>query len=174
MRIGPDCSTRQRARRTGDFPDPSAPTKRTARPRHGSSRVHPDHLLQPPREHLAQDELESGRCFRKRAARHGPRPWLAVATRDVVHGFAKSKSGCLLRHEAPVGELVDFVSEDRLAASPDGTEFTPQRWSTLVGDYRDFGSRRAPTRGVGRWHPAAGDFTYIELKLIELEFNGGW
>lgn len=71
------------------------------------------------------------------------------------------------------GELVDFVSDDRLAASPDGTEFIRQRWSTPVERYRDFGARRAATRGEGRWHPAEGDFAYIELELVELEFNGG-
>jgi hypothetical protein len=71
------------------------------------------------------------------------------------------------------GELVDFVSDDRLAASPDGTELIPQGWSTPVGRYRDFGARRAATRGEGRWHPVEGDFAYIELELVELEYNGG-
>jgi hypothetical protein len=71
------------------------------------------------------------------------------------------------------GELVNFVSDDRLAASADGTEFTSQRWSTPVGTYRSFGRRRAPTRGEGHWHPPDGEYTYIELDLLDLEINGG-
>ena len=84
---------------------------------------------------------------------------------------ARRVSAVLSFNEA--GELVNFVSEDRLAASPDGAELTRQQWSTPVGEYRAFGSRRAPTRGEGKWHPAVGDFAYIELELVELEFNGG-
>ena len=67
------------------------------------------------------------------------------------------------------GELVDFVSDDRLAASPDGTQLTAQRWSTPVSDYRNFGVRRVMTGGEGRWHPATGDFAYVELELVELQ-----
>jgi len=48
-------------------------------------------------------------------------------------------------------ELVDFTSDDRLRASPDGKTFTPQRWSTPINDYRSFGSRRVapPGKHVG-------------------------
>jgi hypothetical protein len=70
------------------------------------------------------------------------------------------------------GELVDFVSEDRLAASPDGTQFTRQRWSTPVKDYRSFGPRRVFTRGEGRWHPPEGEFAYLEIELLDLQTNG--
>lgn len=70
------------------------------------------------------------------------------------------------------GELVDFVSEDRLAASSDGSEFTRQGWSTPVGDYRSLGPLRVMSRGEGRWHPPDGEFTYIELELVDLELNG--
>jgi len=72
-----------------------------------------------------------------------------------------------------VGELVDFVSDDRLAASADGSEFTRQRWSTPVGEYRPFGPLRVMSRGEGRWHPREGEFAYIELELMDLEVNGG-
>lgn len=72
----------------------------------------------------------------------------------------------------PEGELVDFVSEDRLAASPDGSEFTRQQWSTPVEGYRSFGPLRLMSRGEGRWHPAEGEFAYIELELVDLEVNG--
>lgn len=71
------------------------------------------------------------------------------------------------------GELVDFVSDDRLAASPDGTTFVRRRWSTPLGDYRDFEGRRVATRGEGRWHPAEMEFVYLEMELLELEVNGG-
>jgi hypothetical protein len=69
------------------------------------------------------------------------------------------------------GELIDFVSDDRSAASPDGKSFTHQRWSTPLRDYSAFGSRRISARGEGRWHPAAGSFAYIELELTHVEYN---
>jgi hypothetical protein len=49
-------------------------------------------------------------------------------------------------------ELVDFTSDDRLRASPDGRSVTRQRWSTPVRDYRAFGPRRIGLTGEGRWH----------------------
>jgi hypothetical protein len=69
------------------------------------------------------------------------------------------------------GELVDFVSDDRLAASPDGKSFLPLRWSTPVSDYRDFGELRVFSCGEGRWHPPGGEYAYLELELLELEVN---
>jgi hypothetical protein len=75
-------------------------------------------------------------------------------------------------HFNEAGELVDFVSDDRYAASADGTRFTRQRWSTPVRDYRSFGPRRASTRGEGRWHSPEGEFVYIELELLDLQING--
>jgi hypothetical protein len=70
------------------------------------------------------------------------------------------------------GELVNFVSDDRLVASADGTQFTRQRWSTPVTDYRQFGPRRVMTRGEGRWHPPEGEFVYLEMELLDLDING--
>lgn len=52
-------------------------------------------------------------------------------------------------------ELVDFISEDRLRAVPDGRTFVAQRWSAPVGAYRDLGVRRLATVGEGRWHAPA-------------------
>ena len=71
------------------------------------------------------------------------------------------------------GLLVDFVSDNRLAASPDGERFTPLRWSTPVGEYRDYGPMRAASRGSGVWHAAGGSWAYIELELLELEVDAG-
>lgn len=67
------------------------------------------------------------------------------------------------------GELVDFVSEDRLAASADGSRFVRMRWSTPVSDYRRFGELRVMSRGEGVWHGPDGAYSYLELELLELE-----
>lgn len=69
-------------------------------------------------------------------------------------------------------ELVDFVSDDRLVASGNGTLFTPQRWSTPLSEYRESGRWHVAHHGEGWWHPADGlPFAYIELNLVSLEIN---
>lgn len=69
------------------------------------------------------------------------------------------------------GELVDWLSDDRLASS-DGGVLERRRWSTPVSDYRRYGALRLPRRGEARWHTAASDYAYIELELVEHEING--
>ena len=65
------------------------------------------------------------------------------------------------------GDLVDFVSDDRMSTSREGSAFTSQRWSTPVRDYRTFGARRLATHGEGRWHStdAQGQYAYLEYNL---------
>lgn len=78
-----------------------------------------------------------------------------------------------LRFDAS-GDLVDFVSDDRMAASPDGTSFRPMRWSTPVEGYRDLDGARAPARGVGVWHPDEGQpWPYLEAEWGAVEVDGG-
>lgn len=69
------------------------------------------------------------------------------------------------------GELVDFVSDDRSAASEDGKSFTLQRWRTPVRDYKSFGSRRVSTVGEARWSPPSGEFVYVELALERIDYK---
>ncbi|MFO7768872.1 MAG: DUF6544 family protein [bacterium] len=71
------------------------------------------------------------------------------------------------------GDLVDFVSEDRLRASADGTEFTRHTWSTPVSGQRTFGERRISAGGDGVWHLPDGEFVYIEAEVLDLEVNTG-
>ena len=69
-------------------------------------------------------------------------------------------------------QLVDFVSDDRTAASSDGKSFTVQRWRTPVRDYRAFGARRVMTVGEARWEPLTGKgFTYLEIELESIAYN---
>ena len=70
-------------------------------------------------------------------------------------------------------ELVDFVSDDRLAASPNGKSFTRLTWSTPLTGYHRIGSRRVATIGEARWHAAGpdGKFTYLEFHLDDIAYN---
>jgi hypothetical protein len=74
-----------------------------------------------------------------------------------------------------VGDLVDFVSDDRLAASADGGSFTARRWSTPLSGYAELAGRRVVAAGEGRWHAPEpdGTFAYIELHLDQITYNGG-
>ncbi len=100
--------------------------------------------------------------------------WEAVDARSARAWYtvgANEVSAVLHFDEA--GELVDFVSDDRLAASPDGKTFARWRWSTPVSNYRSFGALRLMSRGQGLWHADEGPYVYVELELLELETNGG-
>ena len=69
------------------------------------------------------------------------------------------------------GELIDFVSDDRYQASPDGRTLRKVRWSTPIARYRSFGSVRLGGGGEGRWHEAGGAWTYVELTLLDVTYN---
>ncbi|MCE9576146.1 MAG: hypothetical protein K8W52_23560 [Deltaproteobacteria bacterium] len=68
-------------------------------------------------------------------------------------------------------QLVDFVSDDRGAASTDGRTFTAQRWTTPVRDYAQVGPARVATHGEARWHPATGEYAYGEFDLTSLAYD---
>jgi hypothetical protein len=69
------------------------------------------------------------------------------------------------------GDLVDFVTDDRAAGSPDGRTFTRMGWSTPVRDYARVGPARVPTKAETRWHPDSGAWTYGEFELTSLAYN---
>jgi hypothetical protein len=71
------------------------------------------------------------------------------------------------------GDLVDFVSDDRLQASRDGSSFTTRRWSTPMRDYRTFDARRLATRGECRWHlpEPQSQYSYLEFNLDRITYN---
>jgi hypothetical protein len=69
------------------------------------------------------------------------------------------------------GELIDFASDDRYQASPDGRRMTQLRWSTPVTGYRRFGPMHLISTGEGRWHMPDGSFAYIELEVDDVAYN---
>lgn len=98
--------------------------------------------------------------------------WEPIDARSVRGHYTVGSNtvSAVLRFD-DAGELVDFVSEDRLAASPDGTRFVREPWSTPVRDYRSFGPRRLPSRGEARWRAPSGEFAYFEATLVGFEAN---
>jgi len=103
-----------------------------------------------------------------------PITWQAVDDQHVRGAFtngAYTVTAQLIFNDAH--ELVDFISDDRLAASADGKRFTPKRWSTPLSGYRTLGARRIATNGQGRWHAPApeGDFSYLEFNLDQINYN---
>ena len=70
-------------------------------------------------------------------------------------------------------DLVDFVSEDRLRASPDGRSFERQTWSTPLAEHRDADGRRILSFGEGRWQAPdpEGQFTYVEFHIDDIAYN---
>ncbi|MCU0482988.1 MAG: hypothetical protein MUC54_01740 [Chloroflexi bacterium] len=66
-------------------------------------------------------------------------------------------------------ELLDFRSDDR----PDSSSgrFIPMRWSTPVGDHREIGGLRLPTRGSAVYARPDGPFPYGEFTLRSIAFD---
>ena len=67
------------------------------------------------------------------------------------------------------GDLVDFISDDRLRAGP-ANGYVAQRWSTPLAGYRAVHGRRLATVGSARWHAPEpeGVFAYIEMMIDDL------
>jgi hypothetical protein len=68
------------------------------------------------------------------------------------------------------GALRNFVSNDRYL-SEDGKTYLSYPWSTPVGEYREFGGRRAPAGGEAIWHMPQGEYAYGRFTVEELEVN---
>ena len=70
-------------------------------------------------------------------------------------------------------DLVNFVSQDRYRASPDGKAFDRQDWSTPLAAYRLTDGRHLPTVGEGRWNAPEpeGSFTYVEFHIDDIHYN---
>ncbi|MCB1191917.1 MAG: hypothetical protein H7A23_04715 [Leptospiraceae bacterium] len=69
-----------------------------------------------------------------------------------------------------MGELINFVSEDRYALQDDGT-LKRARWSTPVKDYKEFNGIKVSTYGKAIWHYPEGNFTYGIFHLKDIRFN---
>ena len=105
---------------------------------------------------------------------HAPVDWTAVDERRVRGTFHRGRISvdAELRFDES-GDLIDFVSDDRLRADRDGKRFTQQRWSTPLSGYRCFQRQRIAGHGEGRWHaaPPEGEFTYLEFNVRRIDYD---
>ena len=98
--------------------------------------------------------------------------WEHVAPDRVTGAF--TNAGITIRAELVFdadGRLVDFISEDRLKASEDGSTLAPSRWSTPLRGERTFGAVHLAAGGDARWHGGGEPFVYIELVLDDVAYN---
>jgi hypothetical protein len=71
------------------------------------------------------------------------------------------------------GDLVDFVSDDRLRADERGTSFVRQRWSTPITRTAGRDGCKLPSNGEARWHAPEpeGEFAYLEFTIDAIDYT---
>jgi hypothetical protein len=69
------------------------------------------------------------------------------------------------------GMLVDFISDDRYAASADGTTMRRRRWSTPLGAVRRYGPVRLASAGAAKWHDGDRSWAYLELTIDDVRYD---
>lgn len=66
------------------------------------------------------------------------------------------------------GDLVNFMAERYMDVNG---SFKKEKWSTPITGYGEFNGIRVPTEGQGVWKLDSGDFSYIRLKIIDIDYN---
>lgn len=66
------------------------------------------------------------------------------------------------------GEQTNFVSE---RYKEKNGAFIKATWSTPITDYREFHDIRIPAKGEAVWELETGDFPYIKIELIDIDYN---
>lgn len=112
--------------------------------------------------------------FAPGALPRAPIAWAQLDDRRVQGTFTRGDetvSAELVFDEG--GDLVDWVSDDRLRASADGSTFVQQRWSTPLLGHQYSRDRRLVTAAEALWHapPPEGEFSYLELTIDDVRFD---
>lgn len=97
--------------------------------------------------------------------------WEAVDARTARATF--TNAGMSIRAELSfnqAGELTNFWSDDRYQLAPDGS-VRKLRWSTPLKEYRTRRAFHLASAGEGRWLDPAGEYSYIQLTIDDVEYN---
>lgn len=69
-----------------------------------------------------------------------------------------------------LGELINFTTDERGALQDDNT-MKYIKWSTPIGNYKDFNGRKVATYGEAIYHYPEGDLTYGKFFLRKIDYN---
>lgn len=92
-------------------------------------------------------------------------PYTVKATYEV---YGNRVSALLYFNE--VGELVNFISDDRYMILMDGSS-RKGRWATPVKNYKDFGGFRGASYAETTWLWPEGDYCYGRFTVKSIEYN---
>lgn len=90
----------------------------------------------------------------------------AHSARVTLHDSGQTATALMTFDDA--GRVTNFTA-DRYRAGESSSTLVP--WSTPITGYGEFEGLRLPVKGSGVWHLDSGDLTYIELEILDVEYN---
>lgn len=95
--------------------------------------------------------------------------WEPIVANSAQGTFSYgSKSVSAEFHFDELGRVTNFIA-DRYRSV--GKEFVLEKWSTPVYTYAEFNGLMLPVTGEAYWHLDSGDFSYIRLEIVDLEYD---
>jgi hypothetical protein len=93
--------------------------------------------------------------------------WEAIddsSARLTITDFGKSATAIVFFNDS--GEMINFEAQ-RFCS------YTKQMetWQTPIRAYKEFDGLKIPTEGEGLWKLESGDYVYIRLKVVDIDFN---
>lgn len=67
------------------------------------------------------------------------------------------------------GDIINFIAK-RYMDLGEG-RYKKEDWATPLDEYKEFNGVRLPVKGKGIWKLESGDFTYIILEIVDIEYN---
>ena len=64
------------------------------------------------------------------------------------------------------GRILNFEAERHSSVTGE-----MERWATPLDQYGEFEGYQLPTHGQGIWHLDDGDFAYIDLELVDVQYE---
>ncbi len=92
-----------------------------------------------------------------------------VSARATIHDHGSRVSAVF--YFAADGRITHLVTHDK-ARRISGRQFTGDQWTGRFYDYRAINGIKIPTRSEAIWNLPRGDFSYSQLRISGVKFNG--